>query len=366
MLDLTPEAVERGIAIVDEDHRHLVDTGTITADLAKIADYDWICEAIVEDLETKRDLFTRIESLRRPGSVVSSNTSGIPLRSILLGMPDSLRADTAITHFFNPVKVMKLFELVPGQETTPEVVEAFASFGTEQLGKGVVHAKDTVNFIGNRIGCYFMLAGLHKAKPFLATGMKQETIDAVLGQFIGLPPTGLYGLIDLIGLDVMDLVGKNLSVNLPVNDAGHEFTSFPDAEQRMLERGQLGRKARAAGGFGRVLKSDDGSKIKETFDLLTQEWRTPVVPDVADVPTGLGDVLFHDSPQGRLAWEIFGGTLLYAADLVPEIADDIANVDNAIRWGFNWKLGPFEMLDHLGPAKVLERIQSEGGSIPRC
>ncbi|MFW2382698.1 MAG: 3-hydroxyacyl-CoA dehydrogenase family protein [Acidimicrobiales bacterium] len=365
MLDLTPEAVERGLAAVDEGDRNLVDTGTIDADLHKIADYDWICEAILEDLDAKRDLFLRIESIRRPGSVVSSNTSGIPLRSILEGMPASLGPDIAITHFFNPVQVMKLFELVPGESTTPDVVDAFASFGANELGKGVVHAKDTVNFIGNRIGCYFMLSGLHRAKPFLAGGMNQETIDAVLGAFIGLPPTGLYGLIDLIGLDVMDLVGKNLAINLPADDAGHAFTSFPEVEQHMLERGQLGRKTRAAGGFGRVLKNDDGSKTKETFDLDSEQWRPTVAPDVSGLPTEMGAVIFDDSPQGRLAWDIFGGTLRYAADLVPEIADDIANVDNAIRWGFNWQLGPFEMLDHLGPRQVIERIEAEGGDMPK-
>jgi 3-hydroxyacyl-CoA dehydrogenase len=364
MLDVTPEAVERGLVAVEEADRHLVDTGTIDADLHKISEYDWVCEAIIEDLDTKRGLFSRIEPMRRPGSVVSSNTSGIPLRSILEGMPESLRADTAITHFFNPVKVMKLFELVPGQETTPDVVAAFASFGANELGKGVVHAKDTVNFIGNRIGCYFMLSGLHRAKPFLDQGMTQETIDAVLGGFVGLPPTGLYGLIDLIGLDVMDLVGKNLSINLPAGDAGHPFTSFPDVEQRMLERGQLGRKARAAGGFGRVVRHEDGSKTKETFDLRTEQWRESSAPDVEGVTTDMGAVVFEDSLQGRLAWEVFGGTLLYAADLVPEIADDIANVDNAIRWGFNWQRGPFEMLDHLGPAAVLARIEAEGGNVP--
>ncbi len=364
MLDLTPEAVERGVSAVAEEHRHLIDTGTIDADLEKVAGYDWICEAIVEDLGIKKDLFARIEDVRSAGSVVSSNTSGIPLRSITEGLPADLRADIAITHFFNPVQVMKLFELVPGEDTSAEVIEAFARFGANELGKGVVHAKDTVNFIGNRIGCYFMLSGLHLAKPFLADGMKQETIDAVLGQFVGLPPTGLYGLIDLIGLDVMDLVGKNLAVNLPEGDAGHAYTSFPPAEQAMLERGQLGRKARAAGGFGRVSKNDDGSKTKETFDLHEQEWRAPVAPDVDGLPVGMGDVLFADSPQGRVAWEIFGGTLLYAAGLVPEIADDIANVDNAIRWGFNWKKGPFEMLDHLGPQRVIERLRSEGSELP--
>ena len=364
MLDLTPEAVERGLTAVAEEHRHLIDTGTIETDLDKVVDYDWICEAIVEDLAIKQELFARIESVRAEGSVVSSNTSGIPLRSITEGLPETLRADIAITHFFNPVQVMKLFELVPGEDTTPEVIEAFASFGASELGKGVVHAKDTVNFIGNRIGCYFMLSGLHVAKPFLASGMKQETIDAVLGHFVGLPPTGLYGLIDLIGLDVMDLVGKNLAVNLPDDDSGHAYTSFPPAEQAMLERGQLGRKARAVGGFGRVSKNEDGSKTKETFDLDAQEWRAPVAPDVDGIPAEMGEVLFADSPQGRVAWEIFGGTLRYAAGLVPEIADDIANVDNAIRWGFNWKKGPFEMLDHLGPARVIDRIQSEGAELP--
>lgn len=364
MLDITPEAVERGLAVVDEEHRHLIETGTFDSDLPRIVDYDWICEAIIEDLQTKRRLFERVEPLRRPGSVVSSNTSGIPLRSIADGMPESLRRDIAITHFFNPVRVMKLFELVPGEDTDPAVIDAFAAFGANQLHKGVVHAKDTVNFIGNRIGCFFMLSGLHRAKPFLAEGLTQETIDAVLGGPVGLPSTGLYGLIDLIGLDVMDLVGKNLAINLPDGDPGRAFTSFPAAEQRMLERGQLGRKTRDTGGFARVLRSAEGAKTVETFDLESERWRAAEPPDLAGVPTELGDVVFHDSLHGRLAWDMFGGTLRYAAGLVPEIAGDIANVDNAIRWGFNWQLGPFEMLDHLGPARVIERIESEGAEVP--
>lgn len=364
MLDMSTEAVERGLTAVDEEHRHLVETGTFDTDLDKLASYDWICEAIVEDVEIKRELFERIEPIRRDGSVISSNTSGIPLRDIAEGLPDRFQADVAITHFFNPVRVMKLFELVPGANTTPEVIEAFASFGAVQLDKGVVHAKDTVNFIGNRIGCFFMLSGLHKAKPFLVDGMSQETVNAVLGKPIGLPPTGLYGLIDLIGLDVMDLVGKNLDVNLPADDAGRPFTSFPGAEQGMLERGQLGRKSRDLGGFGRVQKLDDGSKKFETFDLLAEEWREASSPNLDGVPADLGEVLFADSPEGALAWDVFGGTLRYAADLVPEIADDIVNIDNAIRWGFNWVKGPFEMLDHLGPQRVIDKIRSEGAELP--
>ena len=364
MLDMTTEAVERGLTAVDEGNRHLVTTGTFDDDLALIAGYDWICEAIVEDVAIKQQLFAKVEPLRRNGSVISSNTSGIPLRDIAAGMPDRFQADVAITHFFNPVSVMKLFELVPGAQTSPEVIESFAEFGETQLGKGVVHAKDTVNFIGNRIGCFFMLSGLHLAKPFLAEGMSQETVNAVLGKPVGLPPTGLYGLIDLIGLDVMELVGKNLAVNLPEGDAGRRFTSFPEAEQRMLERGQLGRKSRQLGGFGRVHKLDDGSKKRETFDLVDEHWRDARQPDLDGVPGELGAVMFDDSSHGRLAWQIFGGTLRYAADLVPQIADDIVNIDRAIRWGFNWALGPFEMLDAIGTEQVIAKIRDEGAELP--
>ncbi|MDG2111116.1 MAG: 3-hydroxyacyl-CoA dehydrogenase family protein [Actinomycetota bacterium] len=363
MLDLTEVAVERALGQIENEDRHLVTTGTIEEDLEKIADYDWVCEAVVEDLDIKRDLFGRLEELRKEGSVISSNTSGIPLRQIAGGMPERFRADVAITHFFNPVKVMKLFELVPGEDTSDEVIEAFAGFGAHRLGKGVVHAKDTVNFIGNRIGCFFMLSGLHLAKSFLADGMNQETVDAVLSTPVGLPPTGLYGLIDLIGLDVMELVGKNLAVNLPDGDAGHAYTEFPGAEQRMHDRGQLGRKA--GGGFARQTKLDDGSRHKETFDLVVEEWRD-AQPAASDGVAGdLGDVMFDESPAGELAWQVFGGTLRYAADLVPEIADDLVNIDNAIRWGFNWVHGPFEMLDHLGPQRVIEKIEAEGGQLPK-
>jgi len=367
MLDVTIDAAARGLQAVDEAHRHLVEIGTF-AELPRIADFDWICEAIVEDLATKRRLFAELEPLRADGSVVSSNTSGIPLRDIAAGMPERFQADVAITHFFNPVRVMRLFELVPGEHTSAEVIDAFARFGATRLGKGVVHAKDTVNFIGNRIGCFFMLSGLHLAKAFLAAGMSQETVNAALGKPVGLPPTGLYGLIDLIGLDVMDLVGKNLAINLPANDPGRAFTAFPPAEQRMLERGQLGRKARELGGFGRVTKSPDGEKRSETFDLLTEEWRDAVAPDLeavaSDVLASPGELLFHDSDAGRLAWQVFGGTLRYAAGLVPEIADDIVNIDHAIRWGFNWVHGPFEMLDAVGPSRVIDRIRAEGGEVP--
>jgi 3-hydroxyacyl-CoA dehydrogenase len=362
ILDMNIETAEAALQQVDEDARHLVTAGTVDADLEAVSEYDWVCEAIVEDLAIKRDLFSRLEEVRKDGSVISSNTSGIPLRQISEGMTPRFCSDVAITHFFNPVRVMRLFELVPGDDTEPEVISAFAQFGADRLGKGVVHAKDTVNFIGNRIGCFFMLSGLHLAKPFLGEGMKQETIDSVLAAPVGLPPTGLYGLIDLIGLDVMELVGKNLAVNLPEADSGHQYTNFPATEQRMHDAGQLGRKA--GGGFYRQTKSPDGERFKESFDLLDESWRPAEAPSHEGMPTELGEVIFQDSLEGELAWQVFGGTLRYAAGLIPEIANDVVNIDNAIRWGFNWVHGPFEMLDHLDPQRVIARIRSEGGQIP--
>ncbi len=362
MLDVTNESATAGLAAIEDEDRDRVEVGTFEADLAKLAEADWIVEAIVEDLSTKRLLFERVEAVRSDGSIVTTNTSGIPLRDIIEGMGDRLAADAAVTHFFNPAKVMKLFEVVAGDGTSPDVIETLADFATNRLGKGVVYAKDTANFIGNRIGCFYLLSALHKAKPFLAEGMTQETVDGVLGQPVGLPPTGLYGLIDLIGLDVLDLVARNLAANLPVDDVGRAFAVLPELEQQMLQRGQLGRKS--GGGFTKVTKHEDGSRTNETFDLVTEDWRLRSEPDLAGVPSGLGDVLFADTDHGRLAWDVFGGALRYAAGLVPEISDDIVNIDRAMRWGFNWTMGPFELLDVVGADRVIAKIEHEGGELP--
>ncbi|MCP1336252.1 3-hydroxyacyl-CoA dehydrogenase family protein [Futiania mangrovi] len=349
-------------AVDDADAAARIAIGTVDEDLGKLADYDWVCEAIVEDLAAKRALFGKIEPLRKPGSVVSTNTSGIPLRTISEGMPESFRRDVCVTHYFNPVKVMKLLELVPDTDTDPEVIEALAAFNRAHLGKGVVFAKDTVNFIGNRIGCFWMLSGLHKAKAALKAGLTQETIDALMGRPVGLPSTGLYGLIDLIGLDIMDLVGKNLSVNLPEGDAGRAFTALPHAEQAMLARGQLGRKTGA--GFYRMLKAEDGSRRKETFDLTTETWREAEDAALTAPNDHAETLLFAETDEGRFAWDLMGGTLAYAADLVPEISDDIVNIDRAMRWGFSWGKGPFELMDAVGPAKIAARIEAEGRPLP--
>ncbi|MBL4906701.1 MAG: hypothetical protein JKX94_04555, partial [Sneathiella sp.] len=348
-------------AFEDPASAEKISVGSFENDLVKIADYDWICEAIVEDVTIKRELFTKLEPLRKDGSVISTNTSGIPLKDITDGMPERLRKDIVVTHFFNPVKIMRLMELIPGADTSKDVADALADFCGNKLGKGVVYAKDTVNFIGNRIGCFYMLSGLHKAEAALKAGMPMEKVDALLSKPVGLPPTGLYGLIDLIGLDIMDLVGKSLDTNLPAVDVGRAFTSFPTVEQAMLERGQLGRKAK--GGFYRLNIAEDGTKTKEIFDLTTENWRT-AEKIALDVDHQVDTVFFSDDAEGHLVWDILGGTLLYAADLVPEISDDVVNIDRAMRWGFGWAKGPFELLDQLSPAKVIAKLEADNQPLP--
>lgn len=328
-----------------------------------IADADWICEVIIEQLQPKRDLFTRVEAARKDGSLVSSNTSGIPLRDIAADMPQRLRQDIAVTHFFNPVHIMRLLELVPGEDTRPEVIEQLAQFCGKTLNKGVVYAKDTVNFIGNRIGCYWMLAGLHIGTELRAQGLSPELADAVMSKPMGLPPTGLYGLIDLVGLDIMDSVAKNLEANLPAGDAGEPYARLPAVEQQLFDAGQLGRKT--GGGFYRVSKNEDGSKNRETYDLDSGQWRPSSAVELSAEEQDFTSAMFADSLAGRFSWELMGATLAYAADLVPEIADDIVNVDRAMRWGFNWAQGPFEMLDAIGPQRFADKCRAEGKAVPK-
>ena len=371
LLDINQEAVNkakeriingRPPAIDEPEKIDNIQFGTIDRDLERIAEYDWICEAVVEDLSTKRTIFEKLEPLRRDQSVISTNTSGILLDEITKGMPERLRKDIAVTHFFNPVKVMRLLELVPGAETTPDVIKTLRDFTRDQLGKGVVNGKDTVNFIGNRIGCFWMMSGLHYAQKALTDGLSMEQIDALMSNPVGLPPTGLYGLIDLVGLDVMDLVGKNLSVNLPAGDMGMEFVALPKPIQEMLERGQIGRKA--GGGFYRVEKLEDGSRKTEIYDLVTEKWRESEKFQLKDSQSGL-EVIIADDTAGNFAWRIMGGTLCYAADLIPEIADDIINVDRAMRWGYAWSKGPFEIIDALGADRFIEHVKRDGISLPK-
>lgn len=341
-----------------------ITTGTFDDDLEKLADCDWICEVVVENLGIKRKLLARVEAARGEGSIVTTNTSGIRLSSIAEGMPERLRRDIAVTHFFNPVKVMRLLELVPGPDTDPDVIPTLADFARDVLGKGPVFAKDTVNFIGNRIGCFWILAGLHLGGDVRKAGrLDIETIDAVMSSPVGVPATGLYGLVDLIGLDVMDLVAKNMATNLPSGDRGHAFASLPEAEAKMLAAGQLGRKS--GGGFYRLVKADDGSRSKEVFEPETGTWRPAREVELAGELRRADTLFFAEGPEAEFANDVMLRTLIYAAGLVPEIADDIVNIDRAMRWGFGWRMGPFQLLDAIGPEKIVARLEKEGRELPK-
>ncbi len=339
-------------------------TGSFDEDLDRIANCQWICEVIVENVDIKRGLFERVESVRADGSIISSNTSGIPLRDIYRGMPDRLQQDIAVTHFFNPVHVMKLVELVPGEHTRPQVVSTLADFLGTTLDKGVVYAKDTVNFIGNRIGCMWMLAGLHLAETAtIEYGLSIEAVDALMSDPVGLPATGLYGLVDLVGIDVMYNVGKNLETNLPEKDICRQFNQLTDNVQKLYDRKQLGRKT--GGGFYKLIRHEDGTKTMEVFDLQQDTWRAAEEVVLSENEQSLETLFDLETPTGRFVRKLMTTTLFYSADLIPEIADDIVNIDRAMRWGFGWQQGPFELIDRIGADRLSTAIKQQGLPQPK-
>lgn len=358
-------AMREGRAPMIEDDAAFarIDVGNFEDDLERVGQCDLIVEVIIEDLAIKRDLFTRLAAVRKDDAIVTSNTSGIQLASILADMPEGLRRNAAITHFFNPVKVMKLVELVPGEDTEPEVMATLVDFLGDGLAKGVVYGKDTVNFIANRIGCFWILAGLNEAADAFAQGVSIEDIDAAMSAPVGVPSTGLFGLVDLVGMDVMKLVSLNMKANLPASDRGVAYAQFPGPVERMYERGQIGRKA--GQGFYKQTKTEDGTRLRHVFDLESEDWRSAQEPNLPEGCETLEGLLFSDSPVGRYAWKVMGATLLYAAELTGEIADDIVNEDRAMEWGFAWKQGPFKMLDRLGASRVIARLEAEGQPLPK-
>ena len=367
LLDIVPGAAARAVEamartdpapLMHPRDARLITPGTIADDLGQLAECDWIVEAVVEHPQVKRALYLQLEAVRRPGSVVSSNTSTIPLAVLLDGLPQSFAADFLITHFFNPPRYMRLLELVTGPRTRPEAAQAIAAFADRALGKSVVAAKDTPGFIANRIGIYWLQCAVTKA---VELGLTVEEADAVVGKPMGIPKTGVFGLLDLVGLDLMPQVIGSMRRTLPADDALFALLrQFPVIE-RLIADGYTGRKGK--GGFYRL-----NHKVKEAVDLATGAWRQRTRPSLDAVEAaragGLRALVSSPDPAGRYAWEVLAGTLSYAAALVPAIADDIAAVDQAMRLGYNWKYGPFELIDQLGAGWLAERLRAEGRPVP--
>jgi len=338
----------------------LVEVGNIEDDLARVAECDWIVEAIVERLDLKQSLYEKLEAVRRPGTAISSNTSTIPLAQLTQGRSEAFRKDFLITHFFNPPRYMRLIEVVAGPESDIDLVASVSDFADRQLGKTVVRAKDTPGFLANRVGTFWIQAALNAAFDL---GLTIEDADAIAGRPMGVPKTGIFGLVDLVGIDLMPYLQKSLTATLPADDAYQAIARTAPLIEKMIADGYTGRKGK--GGFYRINR--EKGKQKEAIDLATGEYRPVIKP--ASLPSAaargdLGALIAAKGKVGDYAWAILGPTLSYAASLVPSAADDIVAIDSAMKLGYNWKYGPFELIDRIGAAKLAERLAAEEKPVP--
>ena len=344
--------------LMHPDHAARITTGNVADHLDRVSDCDWIVEAIVERIDVKRDLYDALDRVRRPGSVVSSNTSTLPLALLAERMSHTMRSDFCITHFFNPVRFMRLLELVRGPETRPEAIEDLARFCDRELGKGVVHCRDTPGFLANRVGVHALQAGLFEA---VAQGVTIEEADAVMGRPMGIPKTGLFGLYDLIGLDLMLDVAASLAMALPAGDAFQRVAEGIPVMRDLVSGGYTGNKG--AGGFYR-----GSGDAREVVGLQTGEYR-PVVQAATEAALvgerdGLRALAEHPSAAGRFARRVLAHALGYAASLVPDVSDEIVPIDEAMKLGYGWSRGPFEMIDSLGAGWFRDLLAAEGFPIP--
>ena len=344
----------------------LVSIGNLTDNFSWVAEGDWIVEAIVENLQAKRELVARIEQVRKRASIVSSNTSGLPIAAIAAEASDDFKRHFLGTHFFNPPRYMKLLEVIPTTDTDPRITEFMQTFGEERLGKGVVICKDTPNFIANRYGSISAAIALHY---ILENGYTVEEADAIMGPLIGRARTGIFRLQDLVGLDVSSAVADNL-YGLIEHDESREVlrnSKLRDIRTTQLERGRLGDKT-GQGFYQKPPKGTQGStRDILSLDLETLEYRArrePEIPSITEamkmpLPARLQFILKQDDKAGALARHTIYNSLAYAARRVPEISDKIQNVDRAVRWGFSHELGPFEIWDALGVRETVANMDRQ-------
>lgn len=351
--------------LASDDRTQFIELGNTEDDFHKLAECDWIVEVIVEQLEPKRALMERIEAVRRADAIVSSNTSGIPIHQIAQGCSDSFRAHFLGTHFFNPPRYLKLLELIPTPDTDPAVLEAMITFGRDVLGKGVVVAKDTPNFIANR---FFAVAGAYGVEYALEHGYSVEEVDNLTGPLMGRPKTATFRLLDLVGLDVMAHVNDNL-YEAVAHDPYREILQGEHAPAligQMVEKGWLGNKSDQ--GFYRKTMVD-GQREFWTLNPRTMEYEAPekvrfdsvgAVRKIEDLGERLGALLEHDDRGAQYVRKQLFFSLAYAAHVAPEIAYSLKDVDDALRWGFGHEAGPFQIWDELGVAPTVEAMEAEG------
>src|SRR5450432_3900049 len=349
----------------------LVTPGNFEDNIGWCGEVDWIIEAVAENLEIKKKLFTKVEAVRKPGTIVTSNTSGLPIHLIAEGRSEDFQQHWAGTHFFNPPRYMKLVELIPGPKTKPEVLQLLAEFCDRRLGKGVVIAKETPNFIANRIGTFSILNALRLMNKL---GMTIEEVDACTGPALGWPKSATFRTADIVGLDVLMHVVKNI-YETATNDESREVYKVPPLLEDMAQRKWLGDKT--GQGFYKKLRGE-GEKEILTLDTKAMEYRARQKARFGSLEMGksiedtrerlralLAPVL--EGQPGDKAQQFIWGSLsemcLYAARRVPEISDRVEDVDRAMRWGFGWELGPFELMDTLGVPAFAAQIKKEGRAV---
>ena len=349
-----------------------ISIGNFEDDLQRIVDADWIIEAVAENLEIKRSLLAKVAQHRKPESIVTTNTSGLPVHLIAEGLPEEFQRHWAGTHFFNPPRYMKLVEVIPGPKTLPGVLDILSDFCDRRLGKGVVFAKDTPNFIANRIGTFSMLNALRLMSTL---GMTIEEVDACTGPAVGWPKSATFRTADIVGLDVLMHVVRNIYETAP-DDESREAYKVPGLVEEMAKRNWLGDKT--GQGFYKRLKGEGEREIL-TLDVNTMEYRPRQKAKFASIETGktiedtqqrlrtLLQPLFEGQKADKAQQFIWGGLsemCLYAGRRMPEISDHIVDVDRAMRWGFAWELGPFEMVDAIGLTTFAEQVKRESRALP--
>lgn len=345
-----------------------IQTGNFEEHLSLLKDTDWVIEVVKEDLKVKHNLYANLLPHLKADAILTSNTSGIPIAQLSEALPEERQASFFGTHFFNPPRYMKLLEIISGPKTDPQLLADFSKFGETVLGKGVVIAKDRPNFIANRIGVQAMMAVMH---TMLEENYSIEEIDKIMGPLTGRPKSAVFRTADLVGLDTFKHVSENLYEAVP-DDEDRELFKIPEGVQKMVEKGYLGNKTR--GGFYKKAKDENGKNTILTIDLETTEYRAKanvnlptleMYKNIEKLDERLAKVCFGDDRVGKFAWKVMSRMLVYAANRLHEIAEDIVNVDRAMRWGFNWELGPFETWDVLGVERVVAKLKEEGREIPK-
>ena len=342
--------------LLDKSKINNIKVGNILDDFAEVNEADWVVEAVVERIDIKHDIYEKIFKERKKGAIVSSNTSSIPIKVLSQNLTEEEKKDFCITHFFNPVRYMGLLEIVKNENNDLEKINSLKKFCETELGKGAIVCNDTPGFLGNRVGVYAMQIAMTEA---FKMKLSVEEADATFGRPMGIPKTGIFGLYDLIGIDLMADVLKSFIKELPETDKFHEVAKEIPLVKKLIDTGYTGRKGK--GGFYRINKTDD-KKIMEALNLETGEYSPSKKINITSEKVDLKTLINRDDKYGEYAWSVISKIIKYASSLVPGITKEFNDIDEAMRLGFNWAKGPFEMLEEIGVTNFFDKIDDYKGN----